>query len=536
MAAMSAHPRPFDYGPGPSWGARSQASSRNPSASRNAYPMYTHPYASSAYQEEEETPRQDSFVTPDVRVTAPSRAGDAPRPESVMSDDKSVYSERMSTTVTAPQTFYSSVFKSGSLSSHHLSAISSASEASRDSWQGNARPDSNVDPFSFMKYESPRQQLPKVVVSSPSENSFRTRPRNEDDYIDDDRDAVIPHPVTPPPFQPPQGRVPSAVQGTRNFSRPHRAAISSPDLSTASQSFDRPPVPSSEEQKKEVLERNQNRQRLGQGSPHSQPVSPNASLSSSHLPLSGSFHGHSEYEYGASGSGHMAVPGTRARSPSPSRTNDRGSEPGLSHSSSSSSNPSPQTPRGNGAQLALPSSPPAVRVSATESVYSMYSYYELDNASPGSSPLTTTHFDQSKPTQSSNNIPNFNAPNPDVLTSPGKKSKPDSPGKNSDLLTDPKTADDFLALGIAHHEADRLKESAECFEKSATLNGGSGAGMLMWGLSLRHGWGVPKDETRAFKWLKRAAEHAVVDLQQGRDGRDAVKVRRITYGSLRRNF
>lgn len=120
--------------------------------------------------------------------------------------------------------------------------------------------------------------------------------------------------------------------------------------------------------------------------------------------------------------------------------------------------------------------------------------------------------------------------------SPGKKSKPDSPGKNSDLLTDPKTADDFLALGIAHHEADRLKESAECFEKSATLNGGSGAGMLMWGLSLRHGWGVPKDETRAFKWLKRAAEHAVVDLQQGRDGRDAVKVRRITYGSLRRSF
>ena len=50
--------------------------------------------------------------------------------------------------------------------------------------------------------------------------------------------------------------------------------------------------------------------------------------------------------------------------------------------------------------------------------------------------------------------------------------------------------------------------------------------MLMWGLTLRHGWGVPRDEPRAFKWLKRAAEHAVVDLQHGRtkSGRDAIKV------------
>ena len=35
----------------------------------------------------------------------------------------------------------------------------------------------------------------------------------------------------------------------------------------------------------------------------------------------------------------------------------------------------------------------------------------------------------------------------------------------------------------------------------------------MWGLSLRHGWGVEKDEAKAFRWLKKAAEHAVVDLK-----------------------
>ena len=93
-------------------------------------------------------------------------------------------------------------------------------------------------------------------------------------------------------------------------------------------------------------------------------------------------------------------------------------------------------------------------------------------------------------------------------------------------MTNPQTAEDYLALGISHHEADRLQDSAQCFEKAATLDGGCAVGMLMWGLTLRHGWGIQKDEQRAFKWLKKAAEHAVVDLQQGKNasGRDAIKV------------
>ncbi|KAG6892010.1 hypothetical protein C0993_005177, partial [Termitomyces sp. T159_Od127] len=77
---------------------------------------------------------------------------------------------------------------------------------------------------------------------------------------------------------------------------------------------------------------------------------------------------------------------------------------------------------------------------------------------------------------------------------------------------------DYLQLGITHHEANRLKESAACFEKSAKEGGGCGVGMLMWGLTLRHGWGCEKNEKVAFKWLQRAAESAVDDLENARIG------------------
>ena len=42
--------------------------------------------------------------------------------------------------------------------------------------------------------------------------------------------------------------------------------------------------------------------------------------------------------------------------------------------------------------------------------------------------------------------------------------------------------------------------------------------MLMWGLAQRHGWGVPKDEEKGFRWLRRAAELAVGDLEKGKQG------------------
>jgi len=82
------------------------------------------------------------------------------------------------------------------------------------------------------------------------------------------------------------------------------------------------------------------------------------------------------------------------------------------------------------------------------------------------------------------------------------------------------TSDDYLQLGIQHHEADRLEDSAACFENSARLaemeQGASGVGMLMWGLTLRHGWGCAKNEKKGFSWLRKAAEAAVGDLEKAR--------------------
>jgi TPR repeat protein len=85
----------------------------------------------------------------------------------------------------------------------------------------------------------------------------------------------------------------------------------------------------------------------------------------------------------------------------------------------------------------------------------------------------------------------------------------------------PHTPQEYLQLGIQHHEANRLRDSAMCFEKSAKEYGGCGVGMVMWGLTLRHGWGCEKNEKLGFKWLQKAAESAVMDLESSKKGLDA---------------
>jgi hypothetical protein len=149
--------------------------------------------------------------------------------------------------------------------------------------------------------------------------------------------------------------------------------------------------------------------------------------------------------------------------------------------------------------------PPRVSSSPT-SLYSKFSYYELD--SPSSSPSTD-----------SLQVPASPHTPPQRAASPRK---PDPPRDNSKQL---ELADQLLQEGIRHHEANRLRESAIAFERSARTPGGSGVGMLMWGLTLRHGWGCPKDETLGFSWLRRAAEAAVGDLERARAGLDLSAVR-----------
>ena len=95
----------------------------------------------------------------------------------------------------------------------------------------------------------------------------------------------------------------------------------------------------------------------------------------------------------------------------------------------------------------------------------------------------------------------------------------------------PQTPNEYLQLGIKHHETNRLEESALCFERSAKEQGGCGVGMLMYGLTLRHGWGCPRNEKSGFHWLKKAAELALADLEKGKQGVDAMAIRVSFFGN-----
>lgn len=69
-------------------------------------------------------------------------------------------------------------------------------------------------------------------------------------------------------------------------------------------------------------------------------------------------------------------------------------------------------------------------------------------------------------------------------------------------------AERFLTLAITHHESGDLSRSAYYFERSAKVEGGCVVGMCMWGMALREGWGVRKDQMKGFDWIGRAAAKA----------------------------
>lgn len=439
---------------------------------------------------------------PDVRVLAPSRAGEENEDAYVLDDDRSVYSERMS----APQTFYSNVFQNGSREANKVSVYSTRSDASQEVWDNGAgvRPDSNVEPFSFMEYES-RPQVPKVVVSSPSDAGTNRNSYMSEGDASLNAVTIMPDPTTPPPNVSFTGRVPSAIQGARNFSLP----FSRPDRATPPHP-PHPDIRGTEQEKREVLERNQRRHAQRQQSPHGSPYSGSSTPSTSYFPDQ------------QTQDNRQPPPGQSWASTPHSPSSSLGMHSPPLNSTSTMSAASTQllkTPQESQAHIGIPNKPAELRSSSTDSVYSMYSYYQLD--SPGASPTAPAH-----------DISKQRSPSPELGITKVPTSPPSSFGKKSprmnqeQVIANPQTAEDYLQLGISHHEADRLQESAQCFEKAATLNGGCAVGMLMWGLSLRHGWGTQKDEQRAFKWLKKAAEHAVVDLQQGKNssGKDVIKV------------
>ncbi|KAH7884031.1 HCP-like protein [Phlebopus sp. FC_14] len=139
--------------------------------------------------------------------------------------------------------------------------------------------------------------------------------------------------------------------------------------------------------------------------------------------------------------------------------------------------------------IVLPSRPPSLRAGSPSSLYSTsYSFYQLDGRTPS-------------PTSTGSRSP------PNAYLGTGRPSS-----------TEPQTPLEYLQMGIQFHESNKLKESAMCFEKSAKEQGGCGVGMLMWGLALRHGWGCEKNEKNGFKWLTKAAESAVDDLEKAKKG------------------
>ncbi|CAL1697035.1 unnamed protein product [Somion occarium] len=160
--------------------------------------------------------------------------------------------------------------------------------------------------------------------------------------------------------------------------------------------------------------------------------------------------------------------------------------------------------------LPNPYGPPPRSASPSTSVYSSYSYYPYDGALPTPTG-STTHLGPRSPTTPGPSNPSHPSSRPHSPRSPASPTAP----------PEPITPFDYLQLGIQSHLANDLTKSAQYFEKSATLEGGCGVGMLMWGLTLRHGWGVEKSEAKGFKWLKKAAEIAVVDLESARGGMDA---------------
>ncbi|KAF9456689.1 hypothetical protein BDZ94DRAFT_1241351 [Collybia nuda] len=294
----------------------------------------------------------------------------------------------------------------------------------------------------------PISPVPTVIVSSPSDAS------------------------TNPDFPKRAGRAPIVKPFTSNFSRPVRPLM----------------TPLDDEQKQRVLERNARRGLSPNRAQSSGPQTQGIIQTEKNPPLS--------------------IAGgvqQQTRSPSP----HRGPSPHPPHSpqvsiitptTSTSSSLLQPTPT----SVSLPNHPP-LRSGSPVSLYSTYSFYQLDSASP--SP-TTGEFRISH-SNGSPVVPNRYTPTPTQLS------------PTSDLFSSPdRAAQEFLQLGIQHHEANRLKESAVFFERSAKENGGCGVGMLMWGLALRHGWGCEKNEKLGFKWLRQAAESAVKDLENARAGGD----------------
>ncbi|KAF9931974.1 hypothetical protein FBU30_009153 [Linnemannia zychae] len=75
----------------------------------------------------------------------------------------------------------------------------------------------------------------------------------------------------------------------------------------------------------------------------------------------------------------------------------------------------------------------------------------------------------------------------------------------------PEKAEDYVRQGIEYHEVGDIIKATHFFRTAAEM--GDPVGMLMYGLSVRHGWGCASNRQLAFQYLQKSAEHAVGDLK-----------------------
>ena len=369
--------------------------------------------------------------------------------------------------------------------------------ALRDSWNSSAG-HALVDPYGGVDDDQTTSNaiIPAVVISSPyAEEQHRQQTR--------------------PNYHQPQPELRGSF-----FASPREAPVPGASRSTSSlqqysdSSRASAPLIPPESQKQKVLARNADR--YGRARSISKAESPlRNQFSSSPTPSM-----YSNHSAGSNSTAHHFPQTSQPYSPQTPSYNEPPSARTLSTSRSvgslASQPPSPYLPyppspashlsvdTEKAAQnIPLSRKPPSIRPrSPASSIYSGYSYYQLDDASRTPSPRDfpqTTH----------------------TSITLSKQEEAQSTQMDSD------PALEYLQLGIQKHESNQLRESAVYFEKSATENGGCGVGMLMWGLTLRHGWGTSKNEKAGFKWLRKAAEHAIADLEGARTGgridQDAVK-------------
>ncbi|GAA5876919.1 hypothetical protein JCM16303_006336 [Sporobolomyces ruberrimus] len=155
------------------------------------------------------------------------------------------------------------------------------------------------------------------------------------------------------------------------------------------------------------------------------------------------------------------------------------------------------------------------------SLYSDYSIYSLPPSPLNTSPTTPMHpinvtSDPSERERGGRSARNstLQKAKETLGNGPAQRGKMMRTPSGNERRPDPVVPDDFLQIGIDHHEAGDLERAAWCFEQSAKKDGGCGAGMLMYGLTLRHGWGCQLNAPQGFRYLQMAAESVVEDLDR----------------------